>query len=479
MKRPISLLLLLFFFCATSQVSKRTAAIIKPLEKTRLFYSNDDKEIKKVEELLFKEAGLEELVYLAEKGKNVHIKVAAIDVLANKKEGGKMLDVFKKNLHSEEKLDYREGCIVSEHLLSVYVFEGVSAGDNFSEKEKENLHSEMIAIALNAQPINAELLEALTYDLPTDTDSYSKIRKMVVDTKSPVLLVNLAKYKNPNDIELIKSFGKQAYPAIEEFPDPAFLPMMKKNITDSSDFPFMFALSEFCSEEAKEIVVKTIEYNKKIKKGKDCGESCLAFLYQQISMKKCKLYYPLLADLWVTDKVISFDVLDAYEKTHTQQETAKFLLDGFLNPGEPEVIAVNAYDMDHVEDYVSGEMTFDDNLRLAALLEKTKKISQETYEKGVRNSLQYLDDLDFERFISKLKDNDAVLQHKDVLLDRVRNNDNAYGALSIMDGLKMLKDEKLFSEGAAIIVSRKKEFNRFQVWEKEYRNFIKENNIKE
>ncbi|MBL1223078.1 hypothetical protein JET18_19700 [Chryseobacterium sp. L7] len=478
MKRPISLLLLLFFFYSYSQVSKRTAAIIKPLEKTRLFYSNDDKEIKKVEELLFNDARLAELVYLAEKGKNVHIKAVAIDVLAHKKEGEKMLDVFKKNLHSKEKLHYRGGCTVSEHLLSAYVFEGVSAGDNFSEKGKENLHREMVSIALNAQPINAELLEALIYDLPTDNDLYGKIRKLVIDTKSPILLVNLAKYKNPNDIDLIKSFGKQAYPAIEEFPDPAFLPMMKEHITDSSHFAFMFALSKFCGEEAKEIVIKAIEYNKKTNKGKDCGGDCLAFLYQQISMRKCTLYDAALADLWVTDKIISFDILDAYEKTHTKKETAKFLLDGFLKPGQAEIIAVNAYDMDHVEDYVSGEMTFDDNLRLAALLEKTKKISRETYEKGVRNSLQYLDDLDLNRFISKLKDNDAVLQHKDVLLDRVRNNENAYGALTIMDGLKMLKDEKLFSEGAVIIVSRKAEFEKFPVWKERYRNFIKENNIK-
>ncbi|NML69766.1 hypothetical protein HHL23_08150 [Chryseobacterium sp. RP-3-3] len=72
MKRTISLLLFLFFFCAFSQVSDRSAAIIKPLEKTRLFYS-DDEEIKKAEELLFKETSTEELVYLADKGKNAYI----------------------------------------------------------------------------------------------------------------------------------------------------------------------------------------------------------------------------------------------------------------------------------------------------------------------------------------------------------------------------------------------------------------------
>ncbi|MCT2561080.1 hypothetical protein [Chryseobacterium herbae] len=479
MKRLISLLLLLFFFSAYSQVSDKTAAIIKPLEKNKLFYTGSDGEMKKVEELLVKKASTEELVFLAEKGKNVYIKAAAIDVLAKKKEGDKILEIFKKNLHSKEKLTYRTGCLVDDYLLSVHIFESVSVGYNFSEKEKENLERKMEYLALNADPINMELLEALTYGLPMNNDVYTKIRKIVVDTKSPELLATLAKYKNPNDIELIKSFGVDAYSAIEQFPDPQFLPFIKEHISDSLDFHVMFALSKFCSEEAKEIVIEAIELDKKQNKENDCGNGCLSTIYQHIYMEKCKLYYPVLADLWLTDKIISFDILDDYEKTHTQKETAKFLLDGFLLPGEAEVIAVNQFDMDNVMDHVLSEMTFDDNLRLVTLLEKTKKISKEVYEKAVRNSLLHLGDLDFKRFISKLKDNDSILQNKDILLDKLRNNENAYGALAIMDGIKVLKDENLFNEGAAIIVSRKAEFKKFPVWEKEYRSFIKENNIKE
>ncbi|NML69767.1 hypothetical protein HHL23_08155 [Chryseobacterium sp. RP-3-3] len=358
------------------------------------------------------------------------------------------------------------GCIISEYLLSAYIFEAIYRGDHFSEKEIENIHGEMVSVALNGNPINIELLEALTYDLPLDNDSYTKIRKLVIDTKSPILLVNLAKYKNPNDIELIKSFGKQAYPAIKEFPDPKFLPFIKKNISDVSDYHVMFALSKFCSEEAKEIVIKAIEIEKKQNKDKDCGNGCLSTIYQHTYMEKCTLYYPLLADLWLTDKIISFDILDHYEKTHTQKETAKFLLDGFLKPGKAEVIPFNTFEMDHTRDDISGDLTYDGNLRLVKLLERTQKISGEVYQKALRSSLQYLGDLNFERFISKLGDNKSILQNKDVLLERVRNNENAYGALTIMEGLKMLKDETLFSEGAAIIVSRKAEFKKFPVWKK-------------
>ncbi|MDR6920838.1 hypothetical protein [Chryseobacterium sp. 2987] len=90
-----------------------------------------------------------------------------------------------------------------------------------------------------------------------------------------------------------------------------------------------------------------------------------------------------------------------------------------------------------------------------------------------------MDDLSVDDFISKLKDNTLILQNKDVLLDRLKNNESAYGILIIMNGVKMLNDKNLFDEGAAIVVSRKTELGKFPVWEKEYKNFIRENNIKE
>ncbi|WP_080778309.1 hypothetical protein [Chryseobacterium phocaeense] len=477
MKRPISLLLLLFFFCASSQVSKRTAAIIKPVEKYRSFGENEQE--KKIEEQLYKEASPEELVFLTGKGRNVYIKAMAVNALAKKGKGKELLEAFKKNLYAKEKITYRTTCLASYYLLDSHIYEVVSFGDNFSEKEKEILQRDMISLALNARPVNKELLEALSYGLSVNTDDYGKIRKLVTDTKSPLLLTSLAKYKNPDDIELIKSFGAEAYPAIEEFPDPKFLPFMNEHFEDSSSFPFMFALSGFCSEEAKKIVAKVIEYNKEHNKERDCDNGCLSFLYQQIEKGKCTLNYPLLADLWLTDKIISFNVLDDYVKTHTQAETEKFLLDGFLKPGEAEIIAVNAYDMGHVMDYVSGDMTFDATLRLVRLLQKTKEISQNAYEIAVRNSLQNIDDLDVDSFILKLKDNTLILQNKDILLDRIKNNESAYGILNIMDGVKALGDKKLFNDGAAIVVGRKEEFKSFAIWETKYRSFMKENNIKE
>ncbi|SFN23027.1 hypothetical protein SAMN05421594_1665 [Chryseobacterium oleae] len=482
MKRLISLLLFLFFFYAYSQVSDKTAFLIKPLEKFDSFYALDDEKVKDVEKALYKKVSSDELVILAGKSKNVYIKATAIKVLALKGDQ-RLLGIFKDHFYSQENIVYRTSCLSHEQLISTYIFETVSSEDKkengFSIKDKKRLEREMASLVLNAKPINKELLEALSYALPENQDTYTKIRKQVIDTRSAELLVTLAKYKNPNDIELIKSFGADAYSAIEQFPDPQFLPFIKEHISDSLDFYVMFALSKFCSEEAKEIVIKAIELDKEQNKENDCGNGCLSTIYQHIYMEKCKLYYPVLADLWLTDKIISFDILDDYEKTHTQKETVKFLLDGFSLPGKAEVIVVNQFDMDNTLDYSTSDIAFDSGLRLVKLLERTKKISKEVYEKGLRDSLLHLGDLDFKRFISKLKDNDSILQNKDILLDKLRNNESAYGALVIIDGIKMLKDKNLFNDGAAIIVSRKAEFKKFPVWEKEYKNFIKENNIKE
>ena len=476
MKNNVFLLLTLFSFTAFAQVSRKTASVIKPLEKYTSFYALDEK-IKGIEENLYKEASSDELVFLAEKGKNPYIKITAVKVLA-KKADKRLLDIFKNSFKSKEEITYRTECLSDSYPLSGIFFDTIPSAAG-SEEEVQKRREEMALMVLDAQPLNKKLIEYTSNALPVNPEVYKKLRSLVLKTKSPELLVTLAKYRNPDDIELIKSFGAEAYPAIEEFPDPEFLPFMKAHISDSSRFPFMFALSNFCSEEAKEIVVKAIELDKIRNKELDCGNECLSTFYQQIDMKKCKLYYPLLADLWLTDKIISFDVLDEYVKNHTREETETFLLNGWMKPGEAEIVAVNMYDMSHIREYTSEDLSFDSTLRLVRLLEKTKDISRKVYEEAVKNSIQNLDDLAVDDFISKLKDNTLILQNKDILLSRLKNNKNAYGTLIIMRGVKMLNDKKLFDEGAAIIVSRKTEFEESPVWEKEYKNFIRENNIKE
>lgn len=475
MKRTFSLIAFLIVFLVFAQVSDRTASLIKPLKKLKSFSILDEEKIRDIEEQLYKEADIKELYFLAEKGSNAYIKAIAINVLSEK-DNSKLLDIFNKHIYSEEKIVRTTSCLSSDYLLSTHIFEAILNRSKLSEDDKENLKRRMLFDVLDHKPVNRELLEAISVDAPKSEEMYSKLRKHVVEMRSDVLLAIIAGYKKPQDIELIKSFGKDAYFAIEAFPDPQFLPFMKEHVKDSKDFPFMFALSNFCSEEAKEIVIKAIEHHKKENLKNDCGNACLSTIYQQVYKEKCTLYYPLLANLWLTDKIISFDILEYYERTHTKKEVERFLSEGFLKPGEAEIIAFNEYDLDDNLDNLTDELTFDPTLRLIKLLEKTKKISDTLYDRAVRNSLENIDGLYLDSFISELKDNSVILNNKDVLIERVKVNKKINDLRFMIKGIEILNDTDLYNKCINIIIQRKNDFLGKEA--KEYEEFLEDHKLK-
>ncbi len=468
---------LLTFSLFNSQVSKETLKIIKPLENYSTFYALDRKP-EAIKTKLKQSSSNDELFYLVNNGKNPYVKSIAVDLLVSRNDN-RIADVFKNSISSKDEINYSTTCLSDNTLLSTYIFETAVNNPNISNENREKLKEDLIQFILNSKPINVKLLEQIKYNIPENSENYNILRNQVVESRSPDLLISLAKYKNPNDIELIQSFGEDSFLAIEEFPDDRFLPFLNDNIQHSTYFPFMFALSSYCNEEAKKIVDKVIEFKKIENKKNDCGNNCLNIIYNQIDKNKCSIFQPSLEQLWLTDKIISFDVLNNFEKNNSKEKTIEFLMKGFLQDGEPEIITSNVYDMENVMENLTDNMTYDGDLRLIKLLEKIKSLSIDSYYEAVGNSLKFIDDLSTESFILKLNDNATVLQHKDVLIEKLRTNESAYGLISIMDGIRRLNDKKLFEEGAKIVVQRKKEFSKYPVWEKAYKGFIKDNNIKE
>lgn len=477
MKKISFILILLFSLISNAQVSSKTEKIVKPLEKYKSFYALNN-EPEKIEKKLFENSSNDELFYLSKNGKNPYIKAVSFKILAQKNDE-RLTEIFKNSINSTEELLYTTECLSSQQLLSSYFFETIIRESNFSAEKKEVLKKEMIDLIFDSKPNNTRLLEQLKYQFPTNNDAYSKLRQQVLESKSEELLIALAKYKNPNDIDLIKTFGEKSFLAIEEFPDKSFLQFLDENIQHSSKFPFMFALSSYCDEDAKNIVTKVIERKRLEIKNEKCGNGCLTTIYQQIYKNKCELYYPLLADLWISDKVISLDILDYYEKNHSKEETINFLMQGFDKEGEPKIIANNMYDTSNILGYVTSDLTYDDNLRLIKLLERVKKLSEKNYENAIISSLKNIDDLETDTFIKSLNENIIILRNKEVLLEKMRTNESAYGLISIMDGIKLLGDKDLFNQSAKIFVKRKNEFSKFPIWQKSYNEYIRENKIKE
>lgn len=473
MKKILFFVLTSIFYLNSAQVSTKISQIIKPLESYKSFYALNT-EPAQIEEKLYKYATNDELYYLSNNGINSYIKACVVKVLSQKSDP-RLIQVFKNSLKSQETILYTTECLSSKQQLSSYIFEMVLKDDNLSENDKEKLKTEMVNLIFSSN--NIKLLEEVRYQIPANNETYLKLRQQVIETKSEELLIALAKYKNQNDIELIKSFGEKSFLAIEEFPDEKFIPFLAENIQYSTKFPFMFALSVFCNDDAKKIIDNVIELKKEENKKNNCGNGCLSTLYQQIYKNKCVRFYESLENLWLTDKIISFDIIDNFEKSHSKLETENFIMKGFENSGEPEIIINNMYDMENVMENLTSNLTYDKNLRLIKLLNKVKGFSGDSYNKAIRNSLEFVDDLDTDILISKLDDNLIILKNKDVLLDKLKNNKSAYGLLSIMDGIKLLNDKNLFEQGAKIVIQRKNEFLRYSIWEESYKDFIRVNKL--
>ncbi|WP_409416464.1 hypothetical protein [Flavobacterium sp. PS2] len=474
MKRIILSILLFNFINCNSQITKELENFIKPFEDYKTFnamgWKNDS-----ISKLLNKKATEEELVYLSLNGKNTFIKGISIETLINSK-SKKVFDVYDNLIDSKDTLVYSTECLSSNESFPNFMFQSLTFNRNYSKDEITSNKEILVHKILNKNPINVKLLESINYWIPQNEEFYEPIRKIVSENKSSALLVTIAKYKKENDIELIKSFGIDALPAIEEFPNKQFREILENNIK-FDDFQYMFALAKSCTPETVKTVEKAVQLKIEDLKNNDCGNYCLSTIYNQIEMNKCELFYPTLEKLWLTNKIISYNILDNYKKKHSKIETKNFLFNGLMLKGKAEIIHKNIYDdSDFVENMESG-LTWNKEGKLIHILNELKKISNAEYLKALENNIIESEDLGLPNFVEELNDNKSLLIVKNSFIDKLKINKNAYGLLSIMEAIKLLNDKETFNKGFEVIKTRKEEFKKFPGWEKDLKDFVNENNL--
>jgi hypothetical protein len=473
-KRLILSILLFNFINCNSQISKELEIFIKPFGDFKTFnamgWKNDS-----ISKLLNKKATEEELVYLSLNGKNTFTKGISIETLINGK-SKKVFDIYDDLIDSKDTLVYATECLSSSASFPNFMFQSLTFNRNYSKEEIISNKEILVRKVLSKNPINIKLLESIHYWIPQKEEFYEPIRKIVIENKSSALLVTIAKYKKESDIELIKSFGIDALPAIEEFPNEQFREILENNIK-FDDFQYMFALAKSCTPETVKTVEKAIQLKIEDLKNNDCGNHCLATIYNQIEMNKCELFYPTLEKLWLTNKIISYNILDNYKKRHSKTETKNFLFSGLMLKGKAEIIHKNIYDdSDFVENMESG-LIWNNEAKLIYILNELKKLSNEEYLKALENNIIEFEDLGLPNFVEELKDRKSLLIVKNSFIEKLKINKSAYGLLSIMEAIKLLKDKETFNKGFEILKDRKEEFKKFPIWEKELEDFLKENNL--
>lgn len=477
MTKILHIILLLTISYSFGQVSKEVSRTIKPLEKYKTFdFINQETE--RIQEKVRKIAKSNELEYLALHGKSAYVKALAIEILFDR-DDKQLFKVFKSAINSKDSISYTTEHLSSSVSLPAFFYENLTSNHKISKERQNKIKSKLVGLIIEYEPINIGLLNEIHYQIPSDLSYYEKIKNLVKETKSTKLLISLAKYQNKNDIELIKSFKENSFPAIEEFPDNDFLPFLENYLHHYNEFPYIFAVSKFCNEESADLVSKIIELKTENLEYSRCSENyCLEAFYNQIYMNGCKMYYPVLEKLWLSHKILSFDILDNFEKNHNKEETANFILSGLLLNGNSELISQNIYDIEKMLSRdIEEDLTFDQMGKLVKLLKKLKNLSEEKYHTALLKVILDIDDLKTADFIYKLNDSQSLSKCNDSFIEKMKNNESAYGLLVIMEGVKEIDDEKLFDECFKIIKLRREEFHTYPIWEQRLQQFLKENKL--
>lgn len=475
MKKIILSILLFNFLNSYSQISKELEDHIKPFEKINVFNAmgrtNDS-----IINLLNKKATEEELVYLSLNGINTFTKGISIESLIKRK-SKKIFDVFENLIDSKDTLVYSSDCLSSSASLPNFIFQSMTFNRNYSKEEIISNKEILVRKILNKNPININLLESINYWIPQNEEFYKQIRELVIENKSTALLVTIAKYRKTQDIQLIKSFGIDALPAIEEFPNDQFREILENNIK-FDDFQYMFALAKSCTPETVKTVEKAVQLKIEDLKDSVCGNYCLSTIYNQIEMNKCELFYPVLEKMWLTNKIISYHIYENYKSKHSKIETKNFLFSGLMLKGKAEIIHKNIYDDTDFINSMNSGLTWNKTAKLVHILNELKKYSNEDYLKALKNNIIQIEDLLLPNFVEDLKDNKSLIINKEAFIEKLKSNEKAYGLLVIMEAIKLLGDKETFDKGFEVIKTRREDFKKVPGWEYEFQKFLKENNLK-
>lgn len=473
----MKLLFFLFIFIPFSlfgQLSENSKQILEPIYNYNFFCEPyQEIELDSIKNNLIQNASDEELLYLTKEEKSVYVNALAFQVL-NERKGENFYEAFSELLKRPTQKKIEFNCTIDSYSLPGYLIENIYTTTSLTDYKMERLFE----IVFDSKPLNIELLKEVYSLIPPKKEFYKPLRKAVEKTRSEKLLVALAKFENKKDIPLIKSFGSKAFEAINFFPDEAFIPLFERSSFESDSLQYLFPLRNYCDKRTTALLEKVVNDEiANLKEDERSKNSYLVMTYSLMNVKQCEINYPILYKIWLSNKIISYDVLEHFELNHTGNETREFLLQGFLSDGDLKFItAITPFDENTPEDI--RKLEYSEEKQYIYLLNKLRNYSEADYEKALYQSLLDIDDLAFDNFIYELDDNENIVKNTQAILTKMKNNDTAYGLLVIMNGVKLLNNQELFEAGFEIIKQRREEFKDKNIWEKSLQEFVKENNLK-
>jgi len=320
MRLIINILIFLIFakFSYGQKISKSTQKIVKNLEKinqvqcARIGFTGSTSSQYATYKKLCKLATSKELITLTDYT-NETVRCYAFQCLADKGNAN-LFPILLKHLSDNKSVTTFCGCIESSTLVGDYFVQ--IATPKLNSKQKEILDS--IIIFKNGINLNSKQ-ELLSKILPTPK-YHNRIRQIAKNEKNEIAALALARYKDPNDINIIKQFfnkEKTEYYAIyaaKEFPNSSFYPLLEKIFIrewkkENYDYPKWRILYQALAKYPNK---KTFEFFKLTTETKDSFRYQTLCTYLKIALRKYpnKIYEPLKKKI----------ILDNYHQKEVEQE---------------------------------------------------------------------------------------------------------------------------------------------------------------
>lgn len=389
-----------------------------------------------------------------------------------------LLPIIIKHIPDEENVSTMFGCIVSGEKVGDFFISLVTPQyvDLNSKKLTPDEFNYLDSILIYT-PNKLYAKETAINRAQLSESSYERVRELVLKEKNQSALVTLAKFKRKQDIPLIlnnKLTGERydqlffTYKAISEFPDNAFLPLLKKSLYEaidkgawSTEWRELYkAIASFKNDTALQLLKVPFTQTKH----ENIRQYHIDFIFGAVQDFYTPIYNELLWAMWENEKKVNTKVFKLLYPTNPDkafQLTKKTIQNAddfyYLNTGgysEEEETPVNLL-----------------AVMLDTVLVRDRPYAIELINKNIReiNVHQFPT---FADIALNIKDTSFITS----LFDRLKTEDNPHIYLKATEVLIALKDKEINKR--IVEVAKTNPALRKDWGGKEFTKLLKDNGIK-
>lgn len=332
---------------------------------------------------------------------NTTVRCYAFSALVSDEKLKGSIDLFKivkNHIYDYEPVSTQFGCVVNDMSVSDFFISRVIGRDyeeDFYKYKLNNQQQREIDSLLILSKNDSYARQNAIQSLEINAQNYPLLRTLVTEEKNNAALPKLAAYKKEEDLQLILDFYKTktdtneeeklhaVYLAIQEFPHPIFLSLLKEEQSNAFDEEYYSEewrllyeiIAGYKNREALELL--QLPFTKVV--SPDIRKYHLVFMFTAIMDFPTPLYDSLLWELWEKENISTLESINHLMDLDSQR-AYKDIRKEF---GITTEIKNSNLNLDRKE---FGEMEYKQELMLNLLIENEKEIAFEVISNEIRQT---------------------------------------------------------------------------------------------